>query len=290
MPEILPVSTEANVYGGTPPAGSGTQRPCCSGPAGRLDRAGQYGAHAACAASGSNPELRTRSDYHKTKPLARAARQLGIPVFRNTRTIPKCKLANAPTPHRPSTHKRLAAACPNPHLWQRADIVAHTTQPRLRQARQRRIQIEELKRRPLPFWLQIDRLSLYGSGSCRSTLVFCAVRAAGSHDHAWCLDASPFPLPSSLPPILAWMPPDVDANLLPGRLVEMTMDETGTIATSGSQQKPTDNATGSVVFNNLGNSPVEIPVGHHCQHEHRHSDHLSHHDSGDGWKAVSGRA
>ncbi len=41
----------------------------------------------------------------------------------------------------------------------------------------------------------------------------------------------------------------------------MTLEKTGVIATTGSQQKPVDNAVGAIVFTNLGPAPVEIPSG-----------------------------
>jgi hypothetical protein len=54
---------------------------------------------------------------------------------------------------------------------------------------------------------------------------------------------------------------DMDKNVLPARLVEVTLEESGRIATTGSKQKASGNAAGSVVFTNLGSSPVDIPNG-----------------------------
>ena len=54
---------------------------------------------------------------------------------------------------------------------------------------------------------------------------------------------------------------DIEARAVPGRLIEVTLEKTGVIATTGSQQKPVDNAVGAIVFTNLGPAPVEIPSG-----------------------------
>jgi hypothetical protein len=54
---------------------------------------------------------------------------------------------------------------------------------------------------------------------------------------------------------------DPENNVLPARFIETTIEQTGTIATTGSAQKANARAQGQVVFNNLGSSPVNIPTG-----------------------------
>jgi hypothetical protein len=54
---------------------------------------------------------------------------------------------------------------------------------------------------------------------------------------------------------------DPDTNTLPARFIESTIEATGSIATTGSQQKASDRAVGQVDFNNLGSAPVNIPAG-----------------------------
>lgn len=54
---------------------------------------------------------------------------------------------------------------------------------------------------------------------------------------------------------------DLDENVLPARIVEKTLTESGAITTSGLQQKASGKATGSVTFSNIGRLPVQIPAG-----------------------------
>jgi len=54
---------------------------------------------------------------------------------------------------------------------------------------------------------------------------------------------------------------DLDENVLPARIVEKTLTESGSITTSGLQQKASGKATGTVTFSNIGRLPVQIPAG-----------------------------
>ena len=55
--------------------------------------------------------------------------------------------------------------------------------------------------------------------------------------------------------------PDFEENQLPARIVEKTMTESGSIATTGRQQKAAGKATGFVTFSNIGRQTVRIPAG-----------------------------
>ena len=54
---------------------------------------------------------------------------------------------------------------------------------------------------------------------------------------------------------------DTETNILPARFIETNIEATGSIATTGSEQKASDRAGGQVDFNNLGSAPVNIPAG-----------------------------
>jgi hypothetical protein len=189
----------------------------------------------------------------------KVARQLGVPVFSRPsdadsgawRMRPVAPLIH---PQRPDT------SLPEPPPWRRADIVAREARPKSHQARQRRIQAGEARRRALPLWMR-----LLGYGAMGTLLVIVLAFFAFYVLPAATITLAPgretISVTVGLTADATLAAADLEANLLPGRLLEKSLEETGTIATTGSMQKPVDKAVGSVVFSNLGSTPLTVPAG-----------------------------
>lgn len=189
----------------------------------------------------------------------KAASTLGIPVFGRPedaqqghwRMSPGLPLVDSRNP---------AAALPDPPPWRRQEFVARSARPTHHQARQRRIRLEEKRRHRLPYWLQ-----LMGYGAMGALLV--VVLAFFT---LYVLPAATITVAPGREPIQVTVNltadgnldvVDPESNILPARFIETTLEETGVIATTGTQQKASDRASGTVVFTNLGATGVEIPVG-----------------------------
>jgi hypothetical protein len=132
--------------------------------------------------------------------------------------------------------------------------------PTLYQARQERIRKEMRYRQPSPVWLRWAGNVLLGA---------LIVLALGAFSY-YVLPAATVTLtPGRLPlrtdlnmqAVVGLEAPDPQARQLPARSIRADLVETGTVPTTGSQQKATDRAAGEVVFSNLGNAPVTIPTG-----------------------------
>jgi hypothetical protein len=189
----------------------------------------------------------------------KAAATLGIPVFGRPEDAQDGHWRMSPDLPRIDPRKP-DAGLPDPPPWRRQDIVQRSTLPSRRLARQARIRLEERRRRALPYWLQ-----LMGFGAMGALLV-----AVLAFFVFYVLPAATITIAPGREPIRVTVPLiadgnldviDPDSNTLPARFVETTLEETGTIATTGSQQKASDRAGGTVVFTNLGSTGVEIPAG-----------------------------
>jgi len=189
----------------------------------------------------------------------RAANQVGIPVFSRPEKAVNGRWHMSPLlplvdPAQPD------AGLPEPPPWRRSDVVNRQARPNLYQARQRRIKAEERYRRPTPLWLRSLSTVVMGG-----MILFLLIGFA-----FYVLPASTVTLTPGRQHIVVDVPlsasadldvPVIEDRLLTARLIETNIEERGSISTSGSQQKPTDKATGSVVFSNLGNTSVRIPEG-----------------------------
>lgn len=191
--------------------------------------------------------------------IRKSARTVGIPAFSTREDVPGDGWRMHP-PYPLVDANQPDAALPEAPVWRRSDIVARASQPRAHRKRQERIEQEAANRGPLPWWL---RLSAY---------VLMALLMAGLLA-GFALNVLPAATITVTPgreritvtvPITADADvnaSDVQAGIVPGRLIEVTLENTGSLVTSGSQQKPVDKATGFVEFNNLGTGPVDIPKG-----------------------------
>lgn len=189
----------------------------------------------------------------------KAAHQLGIPVFesrdsalrRNWKMEPEAPFID---PRQP------AIGLPEPPPWRREDIIQRTARPTLHRARQERIQIEQRYAKPLPFWLGwigyaaiASLLIMLLGGFVRYILPAATVTVVPGRD------TISITLPLTANPNLG--EPDLAQNALPARLVETTIEGTGVISTTGTQEQATLNAKGQVVFSNLGSEPVFVAEG-----------------------------
>ena len=187
------------------------------------------------------------------------ANSLGIPVFleaadaqrRRWQMVPELPLVDPRNP---------AEGLPEPPPWRRAEIVARRARPSRHQTRQRRIRAEEAARRPLPYWLRFaGYLAMAGIvGVVLNFFIFNVLPAATITmvpGRATMTVSVPLTADGNVETI------DPEANILPARFIEASIEATGSLATTGSEQKASDRAVGQVDFNNLGSASVNIPAG-----------------------------
>jgi hypothetical protein len=189
----------------------------------------------------------------------KAARQVGIPVFMEAEEALKGRWRMESRLPRVDP-RNPAATLPEPPPWRREDVVRRQARPSLHRARQGRIQSEARFRRPLPLWLRLLGYSLIGTLLLALLVGFTV----------YVLPAATITLTPGRQPVAVTVQltanpdlevADLEADLLPGRLLESTIELTGTIPTTGSAQRATDLARGSVVFINLSSTPVTVPSG-----------------------------
>lgn len=188
-----------------------------------------------------------------------AAQQVGIPVFVHPEDVLNDRWRMSPVlplihPHRPDL------ALPDPPRWRRERITAEGTSPIHYRSRQKRIQSGERYRRPLPDWLRWTGNLLMG-GLMAAALILFTVYVIPAATITLAPGREPISVTVQLIANPALDVPDLEINQLPARIVETTIDDAGTIPTSGNRQKATALATGRVTFTNLGSSPVFVPEG-----------------------------
>jgi hypothetical protein len=195
----------------------------------------------------------------RDEATGRAARELGIPVFLRLEDV-EGRTWRMDPPLPAMDLRRPAAGLPDAPPWRRDEVVGRMARPTHHHARQQRIKREARYRKPLPAWLRPAGYTLLGA---------LLVALLGGFTF-YVLPAATVVLTPGRAPVNAVIQltanpdigePDLEVNLLPGRLIETSLELTGTIATSGVAQRPTDLARGSVVFVNTGSAPVSIPVG-----------------------------
>lgn len=191
--------------------------------------------------------------------IRQAANQVGVPTFINPdealrdnwRMDPLLPLIN---PHRPER------SLPEPPRWRRNHILAQETNPTHYRARQQRIRAEARYRQPLPGWLR-------WVGNVAGGLLIVALLAFFV---IYVIPAATITLSPGREPIALTVPltanpfleeADLEFNQLPARLIERDIDATGSLRTTGTRQKATNQARGTVTFSNLGNEAVFVPSG-----------------------------
>ena len=192
------------------------------------------------------------------QPARKSAAVAGIPVYTRRQDVPgdyhMRPIAPLVNPRRP------LPALPEAPAWRREQIIGRAVRPNAHQARRRRIAQGEALRRGLPWWLHLIAQGFMAILIVALLAVFALnILPAATITLTPGQEAIATTVQITADPALAAS--DIEARAVPGRLIEVTLEKTGVIDTTGSQQKPVDNATGSVVFNNLGAAPVEIPSG-----------------------------
>ncbi len=191
--------------------------------------------------------------------VKKAAAKTGIPTFASTDDVTNDRWHMKPL-YPLIDPQRIDAGLPESPRWRDSDIVARASNPSAHRKRQQQISEGERHRQPLPWWLRLGVYTLMGVFIVLILGVF-AVNI---------LPAATITVAPGREEIVVTVPitadPDVDVSdleqgIVPGRLVEATLETTGASVTSGTQQKPVDKAVGTVVFSNLGNAEVKIPKG-----------------------------
>ncbi len=191
--------------------------------------------------------------------LRKSAQQTGIPAYAERQDVPGDRWQmHAPYPL--IDPKQPDAGLPEAPAWRRSDIVARAGQPAAHRKRQERIDDESAHRGPLPWWLRLGAYSLMALFMVGLLAAFAVnVLPAATITVTPGRESIAVAVPITADPDLEAS--DIEVGLVPGRLVEVTLENTGAAVTTGTQQKPVDKATGSVVFNNIGGAPVDIPRG-----------------------------
>lgn len=187
------------------------------------------------------------------------ARQAGIPVFTDAEHAQRVRWRMDPSLP-PVDLRRPELGLPDPPPWRRTDVVQGMARPTLHQARQKRIRSEERYRRELPLWLRLAGYTLSGAllvallgGFALYILPAATITVTPGREPTGAL------LQLTANPDITEA--DLEVNLLPGRLMETTLEITGAMPTTGRAQRPSDTARGNVVFVNTGSAPANIPLG-----------------------------
>jgi hypothetical protein len=196
------------------------------------------------------------TNHESTRKLANS---LGVPVFsqaaeaqqRKWQMYPELPLVD---PRHPGQ------GLPEPPPWRRSEIVARSARPSHHQTRQRRIRAEEAARRPLPYWLRFaGYLAMASIVAIVLNFFVFNVLPAATITLVPGRDSMTVSVPLTADGSVEIIDPQT--NTLPARFIETSIEASGSIATTGSEQKASDRAVGQVDFNNLGSTAVNIPVG-----------------------------
>ncbi len=207
----------------------------------------------------------------RTSSTRKAAQQLGIPAFQDVNEMSKHGAWRMDPALPPVDPRHPAKDLPDPPPWrtgewtgdggghQTPSVIRQAARPSLHKARQKRIQAEMKVRSPLPQWMQFAGYGLVGlfllallGGFVLVVLPAATVTVVPGQSEATAtveLTADP-----------SVTVPDLETGLIPARAVETFVEVTGSIATTGREQRASDPAVGTVVFTNLGNQPVKIPA------------------------------
>lgn len=187
----------------------------------------------------------------------KAAKGVGVPVFYDADDAMSGNWQMTPWLPLPARGQLDRYLPESPH-WKQAEEVKRLAQPGKRQARQRHIETLARYRQPLPTWLRWLGTGLMG---------LLIVLLLGGFT-LYVLPAATVTLTPGQEPIVASIRltadpaqdvADFEAGVLPARVVEVTIEESGSTQTTGTRQKATDRATGSVTFQNLTATPLRIP-------------------------------
>lgn len=196
------------------------------------------------------------TDHEATR---RAAKQVGVPVFLHPEDAVDAQWQMRPVaplvdPRQPD------AGLPEAPTWERREILERVQKEGERRARQQRILAERSHRRPVPLWLRWAwnvaagaLIVLFLAGFVLYILPAATITLVPGQEQIV------VSVSLTADPTLATS--DLEDGLIGARLLETTITEEGTTTTTGSGERASGTATGSVVFSNLSSAPVFIPAG-----------------------------
>jgi len=193
--------------------------------------------------------------------IRRNAKRLGIPVYNKDSALRGRRWRMGREPSISSANPALGL--PEPPPWRKEDGSPNAqmqSRPGLYRSRQRRIAAGRRYRRLTPIWLQAFGYLLLG---------LCMVALLGGFVYYVLPAATVTLVPGQRAleaTVLLTADPqleeaDFDRGLLPARLMETTVEDTGSVFTTGTGWSDVETARGKVVFTNQTNRTVRIPAG-----------------------------
>ena len=190
------------------------------------------------------------------------AKRLGIPVYSSDAALRgRLWRMDSPAPYIDPNNPGIAL--PDPPPWRKENgspnlqVAARPSQFR---SRQRRLRAAQRHQRPTPLWLRVFGYMLVG--------LFLVVFLGGFVYYV--LPAATVTLVPGQRTLEATVlltadpqvaEADFELGLLPARLMETTVEDTGSVATTGSGWSDVERAVGKIVFTNRTNRAVRIPAG-----------------------------
>ena len=194
--------------------------------------------------------------------IRKNAKRLGIPVFGSEAAVRLRRWGRGGSPPVIESN-RPGAWLPEPPQWRKHNGSIDpklAARPRLDRVRSRRVRATRRYQSSTPLWLQVVGYLFVGIflASFLGGFLYFVLPAA-----TVTLVPGQRALETSL--LLTADPQvevtDLEQGLLAARLIETTVEATGTVSTTGSGWSETDLAKGSVVFTNQTNGTVRIPAG-----------------------------
>ena len=190
------------------------------------------------------------------------AKRLGIPVYSSDAALQgRLWRMDSPAPY--INPNNVTAGLPTPPHWRKesgSPKIQVAARPSSFRSRQRRLRAAQRYRRPTSMWLRVFGYLLVG--------LFLVVFLGGFV--YFVLPAATVTLVPGQRTVEATVlltadpqvgEADLEQGLLPARLMETTVEDTGSVATTGSGWSDVDRAEGKVVFTNQTNRTVRIPAG-----------------------------
>ena len=194
--------------------------------------------------------------------IRRNAKRLGIPVFGSEAAARWRRWGKSGAAPRIQPN-HAAASLPEPPHWRKGDGSINPNlhrRPSLDRVRSRRLRATRRYHAATPLWLQLIGYMFVG---------ICLAAFLGGFVYYVLPAATVTLVPGQRTletSVLLTADPQLEASdleqgLLSARLIETTVEATGTVSTTGSGWSEVDLATGKVVFTNQTNATVRIPAG-----------------------------
>lgn len=198
----------------------------------------------------------------KDSGIRKNAKRLGIRVFGSEAALRWRRWGKGGGPDSAHSHTPVTSL-PEPPHWRKGDGSIDprlSGRPRIDRIRRQRIRAARRYRRPTPLWLQLFGYILVGLFlvTFLGGFVYYVLPAAT-------ITLVPGQRALETTVVLTANPQvegaDLEQGLLSARLIEETVEATGSIATTGSGWSEVDVAEGTVVFTNQTNQTVRVPAG-----------------------------